>query len=106
MNSDHIRVASLQYYMRPVRSFDQFKDQVEALVETAEDYKCQLMVFPEYFTAQLLTLGDIQTADGASRSATLAQQTPRFMELMSEPGGEVPAAHRGRHHTGDGGRHR
>ena len=28
MNSDHIRVASLQYLMRPVKSFDQFKEQV------------------------------------------------------------------------------
>ena len=33
---------------------------VEALVDTAADYECQLMVFPEYFTLQLLTLNDIK----------------------------------------------
>lgn len=56
---DRIRVASLQYFIRPVRSFREFTDQVEGLVATAADYKCRLLVFPEYFTLQLLTLGEI-----------------------------------------------
>ena len=47
---ERIRVASLQYYIRPVQSFDQFRDQVVGLVDTAVDYKCRLVVFPEYFT--------------------------------------------------------
>ena len=55
-----IRVASLQYYIRPVSSFQQFADQVESLVWTAKDYKCKLMVFPEYFTCQMLTLNDVK----------------------------------------------
>ena len=41
-----------------MRSFDEFAAQVSALVETAADYKARLVVFPEYFTVQLLTLGD------------------------------------------------
>ena len=53
-----VRVASLQYFIRPVERFEQFEGQVEALVDTAADYDCQLMVFPEYFTCQLLTLSD------------------------------------------------
>jgi predicted amidohydrolase len=79
---ERIRVASLQYFVRPVQTFEQFRDQVEALVETAEDYKCQLLVFPEYFTVQLLTLSpvkrpiDVQIRD-------LAKQAPRFIEMMS-----------------------
>lgn len=55
-----LRVASLQYFIRPVQSFSQFAEQVEALVETARDYKCQLLVFPEYFSCQLLTLNDVK----------------------------------------------
>jgi predicted amidohydrolase len=55
-----IRVASLQYFIRPVSSFAQFADQVEALVWTAKDYKCRLLVFPEYFTCQMLTLNDVK----------------------------------------------
>ncbi|HZD41789.1 MAG TPA: hypothetical protein VE131_13785, partial [Terriglobales bacterium] len=57
---ERIRVASLQYFIRPVQTFEQFRDQVAALVETASDYDCHLMVFPEYFTVQLLTLGDVK----------------------------------------------
>lgn len=79
---DRIRVAALQYYVRPVNTFEQFRDQVEALVDTAADYKCHLLVFPEYFTVQLLTLGDVKRPiDRQIRD--LAGQVPRFLELMS-----------------------
>ena len=56
--SETLRVAALQYYIRPVESFERFADQVQALVATAADYKARLVVFPEYFTVQLLTLGE------------------------------------------------
>ena len=39
--------------------WEQFEAQVTGLVETAADYKCRLVLFPEYFTLQLLTLGDV-----------------------------------------------
>ncbi len=78
---DRIRVASLQYYIRPVSTFDQFRDQVESLVETAVDYKCQLLVFPEYFTVQLLTLGDVKRPI-REQIRDLARQVPKFVELM------------------------
>jgi predicted amidohydrolase len=78
---DRIRVASLQYYIRPVATFEQFRDQVEALVDTAADYKCHLMVFPEYFTVQLLTLGDVKRPI-RTQIRDLAHQVPRFAELM------------------------
>jgi len=57
---DRIRVGTLQYFIRPVKSFDEFRSQVVGLVETAADYKCRLLVFPEYFSVQLLTLGDVR----------------------------------------------
>lgn len=76
-----LRVASLQYYIRPVRTFEAFQDQVEALVETAADYRCGLMVFPEYFTTQLLTLGDTRRPIDV-QIRELAAQRPRFVELM------------------------
>ena len=79
---DRIRVASLQYFVRPVASFEQFADQVSALVETAKDYRCQLVVFPEYFTVQLLTLGNVKRPIH-EQIHDLATQLPRFVELMS-----------------------
>ena len=78
---ERIRVASLQYYIRPVQSLQQFRDQVEALVETAEDYKCQLVVFPEYFTIQLLTLGNVRRPI-MDQIRDLARHVPMFQEFM------------------------
>jgi predicted amidohydrolase len=78
---DRLRVASLQYWIRPVRDFDQFRDQVVGLLDTAADYKAGLVVFPEYFTVQLLTLGDVRRPIGA-QIRDLARQVPRYVELM------------------------
>ena len=75
------RMAALQYFIRPVQTFDQFRDQVEALVETARDYDCHLMVFPEYFTIQLLTLHNVKRPI-EEQVRDLTQQVPRFVELM------------------------
>ncbi len=86
MATDHpkrIRVACLQYFIRPITTFEQFGDQVRALVETAADYRCDLVVFPEYFTVQLLCLGDISRPMRV-QIRDLARQVPRFLELMAE----------------------
>jgi predicted amidohydrolase len=80
---ERVRVAALQYFIRPVKSFEQFRDQVVALVETAADYDCKLVVFPEYFTIQLLTLGDTKKPI-PEQVRDLAREVPRFIELMSE----------------------
>lgn len=79
---NRFRIASLQYFIRPVRSFDQFEEQVAALVETAKDYKCRMVVFPEYFTTQLLTLGDVKRPI-SQQIRDLAAQEDRFVELLS-----------------------
>jgi predicted amidohydrolase len=79
---DRLRIASLQYLIRPVRSFEEFRDQVDGLLMTAADYKCQMAVLPEYFTLQLLTLGNVKRPiDEQVRD--LAKQVPRFVETMA-----------------------
>jgi len=80
--TDRTRVASLQYWIRPVESFSQFQAQVEGLVMTAADYKAKLLVFPEYFPIQLLTLGDV-TRPIMEQVRKLTQHVPRFVEMMS-----------------------
>lgn len=75
------RIASLQYFVRPIRDFSAFRDQVAGLVHTAADYDCDLVVFPEYFTVQLLTLGDIRRPmDEQVRH--LATRVPEYIELF------------------------
>jgi predicted amidohydrolase len=80
---ERIRVASLQYFIRPVRTFEEFRDQVEALAETARDYACTMLVFPEYFTVQLLTLGNTKRPI-AEQVRDLARQVPRFIDTMTQ----------------------
>lgn len=77
-----VRVSSLQYYIRPVRTFDEFRDQVDALVATAADYKSQLVVFPEYFSTQLLTLGDIRRPM-PEQIRQLSRERARIGELIA-----------------------
>lgn len=79
---DRIRVATLQYFIRPITTFDQFRDQVRSLVQTAADYRCHLVVFPEYFTVQLLCLGDVHRPM-RTQIRELARQAPEFVELMA-----------------------
>jgi predicted amidohydrolase len=83
MNNHSIRIASLQYFMRPVKSFDEFALQVESLVETAHDYRVRVLVFPEYFTIQLLTLGMVKK-NIAEQVKDLASQEERIVNFMSE----------------------
>lgn len=81
--SDRLRVAALQYFVRPVASFDEFARQVSALVGTAADYRAKLVVFPEYFTVQLLTLGD-PARPIAEAVRELSGHVPAYLDLMSE----------------------
>jgi len=83
MQQERIRVAVLQYFIRPVADFDAFAAQVRGLVQTAADYRCQLIVFPEYFTLQLLTLGDV-TRPIQAQVRTLADWVPQVQELISQ----------------------
>ncbi len=79
--TERVRVATLQYFIRPVRTFEEFAAQVEGLVETAADYRCRLLVFPEYFTVQLLTLGDVKRPI-EQQIRDLSNKVPRFVELF------------------------
>src|SRR5687767_4168731 len=80
---ERIRVATLQYFIRPVERFDQFQDQVAGLVETAADYKCHLVVFPEYFTTQLLMLGNSKRPI-KEQVRELSKQAPRVFAFMTD----------------------
>ena len=77
------RIAALQYFVRPIRDFAEFRDQVAGLVHTASDYDCDLVVFPEYFTVQLLTLGDIRRPM-QEQVRDLARRVPDYVEVFEE----------------------
>lgn len=78
---DRIRVAASQYFIRPIRSFEQFADQVAAAVETAAGYLCRLIVLPEYFTLQLISLSEGKRPFHEHIRA-VATYRDRFIDLM------------------------
>ncbi|MCB9600277.1 MAG: GNAT family N-acetyltransferase [Sandaracinus sp.] len=73
-----VRVASVQYQMRPVKSFDDFAKQTEFFVDTASEYRVDFLLFPELLTNQLLGLvGGGRPGEGVRR---LDQFTGAYLE--------------------------
>lgn len=79
---NRVRVASVQYEMRPIDGFDAFAKQCEFFVDTASDYRCDIVVFPELLTNQLLALVPSDTPAESARS--LDAFTGRFVEFFGE----------------------
>lgn len=82
MPANRVRVASCQYFIRPVERFEQFEAQVEGLVDTAADYRCRLLVFPEYFTCQLLTTLEKRDEPFDRQVRHLAKLESRIVEMF------------------------
>jgi predicted amidohydrolase/ribosomal protein S18 acetylase RimI-like enzyme len=53
---DSVRVATVQYQQRRISSFEEFERQVTYFVDVCADYRADFVVFPEFFTLQLLSI--------------------------------------------------
>ncbi len=51
-----VRVATVQYMQRRIKSFEEFKNYVEYFVDVVSDYRSDFVVFPELFALQLLSI--------------------------------------------------
>jgi predicted amidohydrolase/ribosomal protein S18 acetylase RimI-like enzyme len=78
-----IRVGTVQYMQRRVKSFDEFLEVVAYFVDTVADYGGDFVVFPELFTLQLLSIEDQELSPAESIEA-LTKYTPRFRETLRE----------------------
>ncbi len=56
LTADRVRVASVQYGQRRIRSFDEFRDMTLYFVDVCADYGSDFVVFPELYTLQLLSV--------------------------------------------------
>jgi predicted amidohydrolase/predicted N-acetyltransferase YhbS len=50
-----VRIAAMQYLLRPIGSFNDFATQARFFVRSAQDYGSHFILFPEYFSMQLLS---------------------------------------------------
>lgn len=75
-----IRIAAMQYLLRPINRFEDFATQVEFFVRSAREYRSHFVLFPEYFTMQLLSY--LREPSGAKAVRRLAQLAPDYEELF------------------------
>lgn len=77
----HVRVAAVQYEMRPIDSFEAFEKQCEFFIDTAAEYRMDFLLFPELITNQLQTL--VPKDEPARRARGLHAFTDRYVELFT-----------------------
>ncbi len=80
---DTVRVGTVQYMQRRVRSFEEFLNIVEYFVDVVADYRGDFVVFPELFTLQMLSVQDQELSPSESIEA-LTEYTPRFKEALRD----------------------
>jgi predicted amidohydrolase/GNAT superfamily N-acetyltransferase len=80
---DTVRVGTVQYKQRRVRSFEEFLDLVRYFVDVVADYKGDFVVFPELFPLQLLSIED-QELNPAESIEALTKYTPQFKEALRD----------------------
>ncbi|WPL19883.1 Aliphatic amidase [Thiorhodovibrio winogradskyi] len=56
--TDTVRVATVQYQQRRVKSFEDFVEMLRYFVDVTADYRSDFCVFPELFSLQLLSMED------------------------------------------------
>jgi predicted amidohydrolase len=55
-----LRVSAVQYHLHTINSFKEFSKQVEHYIKTAEEFDSDFVLFPEFFTTQLMSIGNKQ----------------------------------------------
>jgi len=75
-----VRIAAVQYKLRPIDDFAGFAKQVHFFLDAAADYQPQFVLLPEIFTTQLLSCMDNEDAYAAVRE--LSKLTNRYIELL------------------------
>ena len=76
-----LRVSAVQYHLHTIQSFEEFSKQCEHYIKTAEEFGAEFVLFPEFFTTQLLSIGDQH--DAALTIQELPNFTERYRELFS-----------------------
>ena len=76
----HVRVAAVQYQMRPVTGFEQFAQQCEFFIDTASEYRMDFLLFPEMITNQLQAL--VPAPEASATARRLDEFTVRYCEFF------------------------
>jgi predicted amidohydrolase/GNAT superfamily N-acetyltransferase len=78
-----VRVTTVQLAVRPVRAAQEFYDAVEGFVSAAGDYRSDFVVFPEWFSLQMLQAAT-PSETPARAMADLADAAPDFVARLRD----------------------
>jgi predicted amidohydrolase len=81
--ADVLRVASIQFRFRAVATFADFSAHVRYWVQVAKDAGAEVVLFPEFFSAELLTLPAHQGKVGRQAFEALAEHTENVQALLA-----------------------
>jgi predicted amidohydrolase len=76
-----VRIACIQYQLRPISDFKAFEEQVSFFVESADDYDADFVLLPELFTAQLMSF--LREKEPVNAIRHLAEYTERITDLLA-----------------------
>lgn len=80
---DIVRVCTLNFRQRNIRSFEDFKEIIEYFIEAAADYHCDFLLFPEFITMGFLAMENARKSPVRALEQ-LGTYTERYEQLMSE----------------------
>lgn len=80
---DLVRVVSVQFQVRKVKSFEEFASQIEYFVDIASDYKSDFVLFPEYVTIPLISMDDNKFSSNENIDR-LAGHTKDYVDLFTK----------------------
>ena len=75
-----MRTAAVQYHLHTISSFDEFAKQAEHYVKTALEFETEFLLFPEFFTTQLLSIPDEHGQ--AQGIGSLPDYTQAYLDLF------------------------
>jgi len=81
MGKGKFRVSAVQYRLRTIGSFEEFAAQSTHYVRAAQEFGAEFVLFPEFFTTQLLSIGD--GAGKALPIGRLPEFTDRYRGLFA-----------------------
>jgi predicted amidohydrolase/ribosomal protein S18 acetylase RimI-like enzyme len=77
-----VRVAAVQYQLRPIASFDEFTSQCEFYMDTSAEYRCDFLVYPELLTTQLQSL--VSESRPGLTVRRLDEFTQQYLDFFSQ----------------------
>ncbi|WP_152393605.1 carbon-nitrogen hydrolase family protein [Paenibacillus guangzhouensis] len=76
-----LRVSAVQYHLHTISKFQEFADQVEHYVRTADEFNTDFVLFPEFLTTQLMSIGNDKAA--ALTIQELPDYTDAYLSLFT-----------------------